>query len=206
MKISILAAAVLSCCVGACATTGTAGSPSVATPPPLSSIPALDIPRYMGAWYEIAKLPNWFQRNCVEGTKAVYRLLADGQVEVDNRCRDKDGQTQQAIGAARRTNAARASELEVRFAPAWLSFVPMVWGNYWVIDIDSDYQLAAVSEPGRKYLWILSRTPNVDEKAYQALLVRLQVQGFDLGKLARTPQAGPATLPGASALPDRHGS
>jgi apolipoprotein D and lipocalin family protein len=189
MKTSFLAALALSSCVGACATSDNAGPQSVLQPPPLSSIAALDVPRYMGAWYEIAKLPNWFQRHCVGDTKAVYRLLANGEVEVDNRCRDEAGQTQQAIGAARRTNPAKSSELEVRFAPAWLSFIPLVWANYWVIDIDSGYQLAAVSEPTRKYLWILSRTRKVDEKAYEALLVRLKGQGFDLGELARTPQA-----------------
>ncbi len=189
MKTSFLAALALSSCVGAYATSGTAGSSSAPEGRPLVSIVALDVPRYMGGWYEIAKLPNWFQRNCVRDTKAVYRLLPDGQVEVDNRCRDKDGKTQQAIGAARQSDAGKSSELEVRFAPAWLSFVPMVWANYWVVDIDSQYQLVAVSEPTRKYLWILSRTPQVDEKAYEALLVRLRDQGFDLAKLARTPQS-----------------
>jgi len=79
--------------------------------------------------------------------------------------------------------------LEVRFAPAWLSWVPMVWGNYWVIDLDPAYQLVAVSEPSREYLWVLSRTPTVDAAAYQALLGRLQAQGFDLSKLERSAQA-----------------
>jgi apolipoprotein D and lipocalin family protein len=78
----------------------------------------------------------------------------------------------------------------VRFAPAWLSFLPMVWGDYWVIDLDPDYQLAAVSEPGRDYLWILARTPTVSRQALGALLDRLERQGFDLSKLEMTKQAG----------------
>jgi apolipoprotein D and lipocalin family protein len=76
----------------------------------------------------------------------------------------------------------------VRFAPAWLSWLPMVWGNYWVIDLDPGYRLAAVSEPSREFLWILSRTPTVDAAAYQALQGRLQAKGFDLSKLERTVQ------------------
>ena len=78
--------------------------------------------------------------------------------------------------------------LKVRFAPAWLSFLPLVWGDYWVIDLDADYQLVAVSEPEREYLWILSRQPQVDPARYQALLQRLQALGFDLGRLEASVQ------------------
>ncbi|MDH4449693.1 MAG: lipocalin family protein, partial [Rhodoferax sp.] len=68
------------------------------------------------------------------------------------------------------------------------SFLPMVWGNYWVIDLDPQYQLVAVSEPQREYLWVLSRTPKVEPVAYQALLARLAQQGFDLKRLEPSPQ------------------
>jgi apolipoprotein D and lipocalin family protein len=76
----------------------------------------------------------------------------------------------------------------VRFAPEWLSFVPLVWGDYWVIDIDEAYQLVAVSEPKRNYLWVLSRTPQVNPAAYEALLQRLKARGFDLSKLEPSAQ------------------
>jgi apolipoprotein D and lipocalin family protein len=75
----------------------------------------------------------------------------------------------------------------VRFAPAILSFIPMVWGDYWVIDLDNKYQLSAVSEPKREYLWILSRTPQVPAAEYNALLARLKAQGLDTSKLVLTP-------------------
>jgi apolipoprotein D and lipocalin family protein len=94
----------------------------------------------------------------------------------------------QAQGLARQIGAADSPRLQVRFAPAWLSFLPVVWGDYWVIDLDDAYQLAAVSEPRRAYLWILSRTPQPDPQSYQALLERLQARGFDLSVLERTPQ------------------
>jgi apolipoprotein D and lipocalin family protein len=154
----------------------------------VTPIPSLDVPRYMGTWYEIAKYPNRFQKNCASGTTATYRLRPDKTVEVINRCRRADGRLDQAAGTARQIGAADAPTLEVRFAPEWLSLLPMVWGDYWVIDLDPDYQLAAVSDPRREYLWILSRTPTVPADTYKALLERLARQGFDLAKLQPTPQ------------------
>lgn len=155
---------------------------------PLQSIARLDVARYLGTWYEIAKYPNRFQSQCVADTQALYRLRDDGQLDVINRCRQANGETAEAVGRARQNGPADSPKLEVRFAPAWLSWLPMVWGNYWVIDLDPGYQLVAVSEPSREYLWVLSRTPTVDAAAYQALLGRLREKGFDLSKLERTAQ------------------
>lgn len=172
----------------AVANAGFAESGSQQTAVALKTIPALDVPRYMGTWYEIAKYPNWFQKKCTGATRADYSLLPDGQVQVANRCRLEDGTMNEALGVARQVGAATSPKLEVRFAPAWLSFLPLVWGNYWVIDLDPDYQLVAVSEPGKEYLWVLSRTPKVDSGRYGALLDRLRQQGFDLDKLETTKQ------------------
>lgn len=155
---------------------------------PLSTIAALDVPRYMGTWYEIAKYPNRFQKQCVADTQAEYRLQPNGGVEVINRCRKDNGNMEEALGEARQIGAATSPKLQVRFAPAWLSWLPMVWGNYWVIDLDDGYQLVAVSEPKREFLWILSRTPTVSLEAYGALLTRLKAQGFDLAPLERSRQ------------------
>jgi apolipoprotein D and lipocalin family protein len=94
----------------------------------------------------------------------------------------------EAIGAARQIGSATSPKLKVRFAPAWLSFLPFVWGNYWVIDLDDKYQLVAVSEPSREYLWILARTPTIAPDDYKRLLARLTQQGFDLSKLDLTKQ------------------
>lgn len=158
---------------------------------PLTTIAALDVPRYMGRWYEIAKFPNWFQRKCVADTSANYQLLADGRVEVLNQCRQKNGEMQQALGAARQIGPATSPKLQVRFAPAWLSVLPFVWGNYWVIDLDERYELVAISEPKREYLWVLSRSPQVEPARYQALLSRLKALGLDTDKLEVTVQRGP---------------
>ncbi|MFC5459703.1 lipocalin family protein [Massilia niabensis] len=165
-----------------------AASNAQAAPAELQTIPALDLPRYLGTWYEIAKFPNRFQRKCTGFTTATYLALPDGRVQVENRCRLADGSTDVATGVARQIGDAASPRLKVRFAPAILSFIPIVWGNYWVIDLDPDYALAAVSEPGREYLWILARTPTVEKAAYDALVARLARQGLDVRKLERTPQ------------------
>jgi len=149
-------------------------------PAPLEAIASLDVPRYMGTWYEVAKYPNWFQKRCIANTSATYAIQPNGMLQVLNRCQKEDGSMSEALGAAKQVGDANSPKLEVRFAPAWLSFLPFVWGNYWVIDLDPQYQLAAVSEPSRKYLWILSRTKTVEPKAYEALLQRLKQQGFNL--------------------------
>jgi apolipoprotein D and lipocalin family protein len=155
---------------------------------PLIPIASLDVPRYMGKWYEISKFRNWFQKKCIGYTSAEYSIQPDANVQVINRCRLENGETSEAIGAARQVVGLDSPRLEVRFAPAWLSFIPGVWGDYWVIDLDADYQLVAVSEPKREYLWVLSRTPQVEPKAYAALLQRLADKGFDVSKLEVTKQ------------------
>lgn len=154
--------------------------------PPLSAISELSVERYMGRWYEIAKLPNWFQRKCVADTSAQYSLLPEGGVQVLNQCRRQSGEMDQALGLARQQGGANSPKLKVRFAPAWLSWVPAVWGDYWVIDLDPAYELVAVSEPRREYLWVLSRTPTVEPSRYAALLARLSAMGLPVEKLEKT--------------------
>ena len=158
------------------------------TKPDVQTIATLDTTRYMGTWYEIAKFPNRFQKQCVSNTSAVYTLRADNTIEVVNRCLTPTGDVSQATGQARPTGGPNTPKLQVRFAPAWLSFLPWVWGNYWVIDLDTDYQLVAVSEPTRDYLWILSRQKTVPDTALKALIQRLQKQGFDTNKLELSKQ------------------
>ena len=180
--------ALLSCLACTIATAQTTGPTSAARPPaPLVTIPSLDVTRYMGTWFEIAKYPNRFQKKCVADTRADYQLQPSGTVQVTNRCRTANGEMDEAVGEARQIGPATSPKLQVRFAPAWLSLLPFVWGNYWVIDLDEAYQLVAVGEPKREFLWILSRTPTVNAAAYDALVARLQRMGFDPNQLERTP-------------------
>jgi apolipoprotein D and lipocalin family protein len=167
---------------------GSAAGASSQSRPPLTTIASLDVPRYMGTWYEIAKYPNRFQKKCVADTRADYQLQSNGRVQVTNRCRMESGEMNEAVGEARQIGPSTSPKLQVRFAPSWLSLLPFVWGNYWVVDLDEGYQLVAVSESKREYLWVLSRTPKVDPIQYDALLKRLRVQEFDLSKLELTKQ------------------
>lgn len=155
--------------------------------PPVQTIASLDVPRYMGTWFELAKFPNVFQRKCVSNTRAVYTLNVDNTVQVLNRCRIQDGSAIEALGQAKQMGNATSPVLKVRFAPEWLGWLPLVWGDYWVIDLDDQYQLAAVSDAKREYLWVLSRSPKIDQARYAALLQRLKQQGFDVDKLQVTP-------------------
>ena len=183
-----LIAIALVACIGLSAATAQTpvGLAAAQSASPLVTIAALDVPRYMGTWYEISKYPNRFQKKCVAETQAQYKLQANGSVQVINRCRKDTGEIDEAIGEARQMGVATSPKLQVRFAPSWLSLLPFVWGDYWVVDLDDGYQLVAVSEPKREYLWVLSRTPTVSAQSYDALLVRLKAQGIDLGRLELT--------------------
>lgn len=151
---------------------------------PLKTVERVDLKRYAGKWHQIALLPNRFQAQCLSDTTATYTLQADGKIEVKNRCVIEGGKTEEVIGAVKPLSGdTTGAKLKVRFAPAWLAWLPQVWGNYWVIDLDPDYQYAAVSEPDRKFLWILSRTPTMDAAKYSALMARLTATGFDTTKL-----------------------
>jgi len=153
---------------------------------PLKLVVNLDVPRYLGRWYEIAKFPNSFQKKCASDTTADYELRPDGSLSVLNQCIRADGEWETALGLARQIGSGKSARLQVRFAPAWLSFLPFVWGDYWIVDLDEKYELAAVSEPKREYLWILSRTPVVDPSRYAALMARLNAMGLDTGRLEKT--------------------
>lgn len=92
---------------------------------PLKPIASLEVPRYLGRWYEVAKFPNWFQKKCTSDTSADYALQSDGTIRVLNQCRRADGEFDKAVGQARQIGAADSAKLQVRFAPSWLSFLPL---------------------------------------------------------------------------------
>ncbi len=154
----------------------------------LKPVDSVDIKKYAGTWYEIAKYPNRFQKKCVANTTANYALKPNGRIEVSNQCLLEDGRMDTAVGEAKIVDVTSNAKLKVRFAPSILSFLPMVWGDYWIIDLDKDYEYVAVGEPKREYFWILSRKPKMDDSAYQAILRRAVLMGFDAGKVEKTPQ------------------
>jgi apolipoprotein D and lipocalin family protein len=151
-------------------------------PPPLQTVSSVDLKRYMGKWHEIASFPQWFQRGCV-ASSATYALRKDGDVDVLNQCRDKtlDGKLRTAKGKAWVVDSRSNAKLKVRF------FWPFS-GDYWIIDLDSNYQYAVVGHPKRNYLWILSRSPRMDPAVYDGILELLKKQHYDISKLNKTLQ------------------
>jgi apolipoprotein D and lipocalin family protein len=157
---------------------------------PLPTQDWVDLERYAGRWYEIARLPNRFQDRCAGDVAATYTLRPDGRVTVVNECRTPDGRTTRAEGVARRADdKGPASRLKVRFAPAALSFLPFVWGDYWILALDRDYRYAVVGGPSRKYLWILSRSPELDAAVFESAVDAAGRLGFATARLVRTPQS-----------------
>lgn len=164
---------------------------------PLQAVDSVNLTRYLGRWYQIAHYPNKFQSQCVSDTTADYRLLPYGKIEVINRCKTAEGGTDEAVGEARLAQprllnipvgkVVSTAKLQVRFAPAVLGWVPGVWAPYWVVQLAPDYRYAVVSEPGRDYLWILSRTPTLAPQDRSAIEARLVQQGFDLARLQEDP-------------------
>ena len=149
----------------------------------------VDFSRYAGTWYEIARLPNRFQSNCAGDVTATYELLENGTLNVVNRCLKANGEWIEATGKARLANKyGPKSKLKVRFAPAFLSFIPFVWGNYWIIDLADDYSYAAIGEPDLKYFWVLSRKPELNDSTLRSILDRVEAQGYDLTNLVMTKQ------------------
>ena len=142
--------------------------------PPLEVVDSVDVERYMGTWYEIARYPNWFEDEDCIATTATYTLLDSGRVQVVNRCREGavDGPEQSIVGSARIADTETNAKLKVSF------FGPFE-GDYWIIDLDEDYQWAVVGEPSRRFLWVLSRTPTMDDALYEDITSRLPEKEYD---------------------------
>lgn len=154
----------------------------------VNTVAIVDLNRYAGDWFEIARFPNRFQRQCDGDVRASYTLRPDGRIDVVNRCRTGDGSTTEARGIARRVDERTSAKLKVRFAPAALSFLPFVWGDYWILGLADDYTWSLVGSPDRAYLWILSRAPEMDAAAYAAAVRVAAANGFQVDRLVRTPQ------------------
>ena len=148
----------------------------------LAVVPSVEIDRYLGTWYEIARYPNRFQKECVSVT-AEYSLRPDGKIKVVNACRKEtlDGKLKKIEGKAWVADKATNAKLKVQF------FWPF-WGAYWIIDLGQEYEYAVVGHPKRKYLWILSRSPDMSSEVYQAIVERLVKQGYDPARLQKTLQ------------------
>ncbi|SDQ20704.1 apolipoprotein D and lipocalin family protein [Pseudomonas sp. UC 17F4] len=162
--------------LGGCASTG-AGSLEPKT------AGSVDLKRYQGKWYELARLPMFFQRDCAQ-SEAHYNLKPDGNVGVLNRCQTLLGEWQEASGTATAQVPGKTDKLWVEFDNWFSTLLPGVAkGNYWILYVDDKYQTALVGNPDRKYLWILSRTPTIPALQRESLLAKARQQGYDTQRL-----------------------
>ncbi|MBN9205243.1 MAG: lipocalin family protein [Methylibium petroleiphilum] len=177
-----------------------AGDASPPLLPTVQALPSLEVSAYMGTWYQVAWYPNRFQRQCVSDTRATYRLLDQGEVEVINQCRNAEGRTESIRGVAQPVGRLTEgqlmpAQLRVSFLPALIRWLPVGWGDYWVLALDPEGRYALVSEPTREYLWVLSRTPNLSDGDDRAVRASLAEQGLDLTRLERHIHSVPAAPP-----------
>lgn len=145
--------------------------------PQLTTVQQVDINKYIGLWYEVAKIPNSFQDQCGYETTAEYKLKEDGNIIVINSCYDKEGKLDIVEGLAKVVDKNSNAKLEVSFFSI-LGIRPF-WGDYWIIGLDENYEWAIVGTPSRKYGWVLSRTPSLPDEIMQEIFGILKSQNYD---------------------------
>lgn len=154
-----------------------------ASRPTLPTVASVDLKRYEGRWFEIAKYPNWFQRSCVSDTSAQYTGLPDGSIQVINRCKKADGTFREANAIATVVPGSGNAKLKVRFGKSPIA------GDYWIIGLDEkNYSWALVGHPWRQFLWILAREPRMDEATYEGIVSLAESQGYSRTRIERTLQ------------------
>lgn len=157
------------------------------------TVTSLDLTRYLGTWYEIARLPMRYEPSDYTDVSATYSLETDGSVRVQNRAFDGKGELQESIGQAKPVDANDRSRLEVTFLPEGLRWIPFTKGDYWVLRIDDAYRTALVGSPDYEYLWLLHREPTIDAATRDDFLGTARGLGYDLAKLISTPHTGRRT-------------
>lgn len=162
----LLAAVILAAALAGCSSTS-----HRTAAPPLQAVAAVDLDRYAGLWHEQARLPNWFERGCVAAT-AEYGRRPDGLVSVRNVCTKADGEVSDVDGRAKIVDARTNAKLKVSF------FGPFFVGDYWVIDLASDYSWVIVGEPRGRYLWVLTRAAAIDAAQKADLIARVAAKGY----------------------------
>lgn len=143
----------------------------------MSTVDSVDMDKYVGTWYEIAKIPNSFQDHCIKNTTANYEINEDGDILVLNSCIDEDGEIDDAEGLARIADKQTNSKLEVSFVSilGWHIF----WGDYWILGLDENYKYVAVGTPSRKYGWILARTPQINPEDLEYCYTVFEKNGYN---------------------------
>ena len=153
-----------------------------------TTVDSVDLKKYAGTWYEIGRLPMYFQRNCASDVTATYVEKTDGSgIKVINQCKAQDGSGITAEGLAKPADST-GSKLKVTFLPSWIRWLPVGRADYWILAHDADYKTALVGTPDKDYLWLLARSPNVSQETYAKYRQIAQQQGYDLKEFKLTTQ------------------
>jgi apolipoprotein D and lipocalin family protein len=150
----------------------------------VQTAPEVDLARYAGRWFEIARLPTPFERRCAGDATATYTPRAEF-VEIDNRCRGYDGGERRALGIGVAVAGSHGAKWEVSLSPRWLRWLPFSWAGYWILQVDPQYQTAVAGTPGRKGLWLLARSPTIDDATFQRMVDCAAAQGYQVKRLKR---------------------
>jgi apolipoprotein D and lipocalin family protein len=188
----LIAIALITATFHSLALTQARGQPPLSPSPPATTravqpVAAVDVERFLGSWFEIARIPAWFQNRCVKATTAQYQLRRDGRITVINRCVTRRGDIDQAEGLARVLDPTTTTRLQVSFVSllGWRPF----WGDYWIIGLDPDYRWLVVGDPKRQYGWILSRSSVLEPALLEAAFLSLQRNGYARERFVLTPQS-----------------
>lgn len=150
----------------------------------LRTVDFVDLERYAGRWFEVASYPSRFERHCLKNMTVDYAVRPDGRLHVEARCTVQDGTVDTSRGVAKVADRATNAKLRIKYgrrAP---------WMDYWVIDLEENYRWAVVGEPKRQFVWVLSRTPGLDDDTYSRIAANVVTQGYDPERLVRTQQDG----------------
>lgn len=149
----------------------------------------VELPRYLGTWYEIARKPMWAEDREARDVTATYELKDNGRVRVLNTCLNDEGEVEQSEGEALPLDTTNA-KLSVSFMPKALRWVPFTQGDYWIMRLEPGYNIALVGTPNRKYLWLLARDAQLDESTVRDWLHYAAEDGFDISDIIRPSQSG----------------
>lgn len=155
----------------------------------VETVDKVDLVRYVGKWYEVASIPQSFAKQCVGETTAEYTALNDGKIKVVNSCATEKGDRSVAVGRAKVVDKDTNAKLKVTFVKI-IDWVFAFGGDYWVVDLEQNYNYAVVGHPTRKYGWILSRQPSLAVQDLEAISERLKSMGYDTCQFLTTPQVG----------------
>jgi apolipoprotein D and lipocalin family protein len=150
--------------------------------PPPRVAPSVDLRRYAGTWFEIARLPTPSEGTCTGQPSATY--IPRGEfIEVHHRCPGPDGSLREARGLARAVRGSGGARLKVSLLPRWLRWLPGAWTDQWILHVDPGYTMALVGSPGRQGLWVLARRRSLSAQQLQGLMDIGRAQGFAVDRL-----------------------